>query len=38
MPEEVRTIILVDQMYEDMMSAVQQEVNKDELLTKVKRA
>ena len=38
MPDEIRTIIAVDLMYEDMKSAVEQEVNKDELLTKVKRA
>lgn len=38
MPEEVKAIILADQMYEDMMSAVQQEVNKDKLIAEIKRA
>lgn len=38
MPEEVRTIILVDQMYKDMMSAVEQECNKDKLIAEIKRA
>lgn len=38
MHESIKTIIAVDLMYEDMMSAVEQECNKDKLLEKVKRA
>ena len=38
MPEEVRTIIAVDLMYEDMKSAVEQECNKDKLIAELKRA
>ena len=36
--ESARTIIAVDQMYEDMKSAVEQEYNKDKLIVEVKRA
>ena len=34
---ELETIIAVDQMYEDMMSAVEQECNKDKLIVELKR-
>ena len=36
--EVARTIIAVDAMYEDMKSAVEQEVNKDKLIAEIKRA
>ncbi len=38
MTESAKTIIAVDQMYEDMKSAVEQEVNKDKLIVEIKRA
>ena len=37
MNESIKTIIAVDQMYEDMKSAVEKEVNKDELIVEIKR-
>ena len=37
-PDEIRTIIAVDLMYEDMKSAVEQECNKDKLIAEIKRA
>ena len=38
MHESIKTIIAVDLMYEDMKSAVEQEVNKDKLIAEIKRA